>query len=323
MISARTQATLMLTLRLDAEATADLKPLETREWNKLARWLRDRDLAPEDLVAGNPGVALEEWDDSRIERDRLLRLLGRGPVLALKLERWLGSGIWVIGRSDAEYPVRLKHHLGDSAPPLLFGYGEQQVLQRRGIAIVGSRDASPADMSLAEQLGAAVSEAGYATISGGARGIDQRAAKGALERGGPVVTILADAMMRAANRKEYRDRLLRGHLTLLTPYSPEAGFSAGNAMGRNRLIYCLSGAAVAVSSAPGKGGTFGGAVEALNKGWVPVWTVPNDDPASGNTLLIAKGAGVLPPLTGLDVKALFDGVVPSRQPDAAQTSFIE
>jgi predicted Rossmann fold nucleotide-binding protein DprA/Smf involved in DNA uptake len=128
--------------------------------------------------------------------------------------------------------------------------------------------------------------------------------------------------VRTSTRKEYRDHLLRGNLTLLTPYSPEAGFSAGNAMGRNRLIYCLSGAAVAVCSAPGKGGTFTGASESLNRGWVPVWTVPNDDPASGNTLLIAKGAGALPPLAELDVKALFDGALPSRQPDTSQTSFI-
>jgi predicted Rossmann fold nucleotide-binding protein DprA/Smf involved in DNA uptake len=216
----------------------------------------------------------------------------------------------------------LKQHLGDAAPPVLFGYGDQQHMQRGGVAMVGSRDATPADLALAGQLGGLVSRAGYPVISGGARGIDQQAADGALAHGGPVVAVLADAMLRTATRPDYRKHLLAGNVTLLTPYSPEAGFSAGNAMGRNRLIYCLSGAAVAVCSAPGKGGTFTGAAESLNRGWVPVWTVPNDDPASGNSLLIAKGAGVLPALTDFDVQTLFERGAPSRQPDAAQTSFI-
>ena len=322
MLSARTQATLMLTLRLDAGATGDLDSLETREWNTLARWLKDRQLAPEDLVSTDPVAVLEEWADTRIGRDRLLRLLGRGPELAVKLERWLGTGIWIVGRSDPAYPSRLKQHLGDSAPPVLFGYGEQSVLQRAGVAIVGSRDASQADMTLAEHLGAAVSDAGFVTISGGAQGIDQQAASGALQRGGPVVAILADGMVRTANRKDQRSYLLQGALTLVTPYSPEAGFSAGNAMGRNRLIYCLSRAAVAVSSSAGKGGTFNGASEALRRGWVPVWTVPNDDPQSGNMSLIERGAGVMPPLADLDVKGLFDGDIPRQPAKPAQAPLI-
>jgi predicted Rossmann fold nucleotide-binding protein DprA/Smf involved in DNA uptake len=313
----------MLTLRLDATATAELKPLEVREWNTLARWLQAKGLAPEDLVQGDVDTVLDGWNNPRIDRDRLVRLLDRGHSLAVKMERWLSTGLWVIGRSDAGYPARLKQRLGEAAPPLLFGYGEQEHLHHGGLAIVGSRDATPEDMRLAENLGAVASHAGCAVVSGGARGIDQQAAHGAFLHGGTVVAILADSLLRTASRKENRDRLLNGAMTLMTPYGPEAGFSAGNAMGRNRLIYCLADAAVAVSSTPHKGGTFSGASEALEKGWVPVWTIPGTAPASGNDLLIEHGAGVLPPLDGLDVAQLFQQPAGTKKaPAAEQKSFL-
>ena len=68
---------------------------------------------------------------------------------------------------------------------------------------------------------------------------------------------------------EIRHALERGDLCLVTPYSPNAGFSVGAAMGRNRLIYCLADYAIVVASDAEKGGTWAGATEALKNGWVP------------------------------------------------------
>ena len=73
---------------------------------------------------------------------------------------------------------------------------------------------------------------------------------------------------------------------LITPFSPEAGFNAGNAMQRNKYIYCLSDASVVVhsgnpeTSKNGKGGgTWTGAMENLT--WVPLWVKPSSDTKSG------------------------------------------
>jgi predicted Rossmann fold nucleotide-binding protein DprA/Smf involved in DNA uptake len=52
-------------------------------------------------------------------------------------------------------------------------------------------------------------------------------------------------------------------LCLVTPFSPNAGFSIGAAMGRNRLIYCLADYAIVVASDAESGGTWAGATEAL------------------------------------------------------------
>ncbi|MEJ7900792.1 MAG: DNA-processing protein DprA [Thermomicrobiales bacterium] len=306
MVSPRTQATLLLTARIAASSRDESQPLDVREWNTLARWLAAKDFAPEDLIQGEEDGILDDWDDRRIDKDRLLALLDRGHALAMMVERWLASGLWILGRSDEGYPTRLRERMKESAPPLLFGYGEPRHFRNRGIAIVGSRNAPDHDLQLAEDLGRAVSAAGYNVVSGGARGVDDRAATGAFSADGTVIAVVADSLVTNAGKKQYRDRLLRGDLVLATPYSPEAGFSAGNAMGRNRLIYCLADAAVAVSSANGSGGTFGGASQNLRQRWVPLWVAPTDDPASGNPVLVEAGAGWLPSREAFDIDALFD-----------------
>ncbi len=317
MISPRTQVALLLTARIAASSTDVSQPLDVREWNALARWLAARDLALEDLVQGDVDGILADWDDRRLGRDRLLALLDRGHALAMVVERWLATGLWILGRSDPEYPARLRERMKESAPPLLFGYGEVRHFRNRGVAIVGSRNAPDHDLRVAEDLGRAVSAAGYNVVSGGARGVDDRAATGAFAAEGTVIAVVADSLVKNAAKRQYRERLLRGALALATPYSPEAGFSAGNAMGRNRLIYCLADAAVAVCSANGSGGTFGGAMNNLKGGWVPLWVTPTDDPGSGNPALVEAGAGWLPDLGALAIDALFDWPESARRADEA------
>jgi predicted Rossmann fold nucleotide-binding protein DprA/Smf involved in DNA uptake len=308
---------MLLTARIAATADDASQPLDVGEWNRLARWLAAKDLAPEDLVQEDAAAILEDWDDRRIGRDRLFALLDRGHALAMVVERWLGTGLWILGRSDEDYPARLREHMRESAPPLIFGYGEVRHFRNKGVAIVGSRNAPDYDLQLAGNLGRAVSEAGYNVVSGGARGVDDRAATGAFSAEGTVIAVLADSLVRNAGKKQYRDHLLRGDLVLMTPYSPDSGFSAGNAMSRNRLIYCLSDAAVAVSSANGSGGTFGGATNNLKGGWVPLWVAPTDDPDSGNAILVEQGAGWLPSRATLDIDALFEWPETAKHLDRA------
>ncbi len=304
MVSPRTQATLLLTAHIAPASMEDLRPLDVREWNKLARWLKALDLTPEDLVHGDACSILSDWKDLKTGRDRLLQLLDRGAALAASVDRWGNYGLWILGRSDPEYPQRIKDHLKDSAPPLLFGRGNERQLGDRGIAIVGSRDADIEDLNLASRLGSMVSRASLNVISGGARGVDEWAAYGAFFENGTVIAVLADSLVRNVTKRQYRTHLEQERLVLTTPYSPETGFSSGNAMGRNRLIYCLADAAIAVSSTNGSGGTFGGATINLENQWTPLWVKENRDPVSGNATLVDKGAGLLPPVWALSIDSL-------------------
>ena len=163
-----------------------------------------------------------------------------------------------------------------------------------GLAVVGSRDAGEDDLEFSRRLGETASQQGYSIVSGGARGVDRSAIEGALDSEGTAVAVLADSLLRAATSAPYRRPLFSGDLALVCAVNPEARFNVGNAMARNRYIYCLADAAVVVASARGSGGTWNGACENAKAGWVPLWVKRTTDPASGNAGLIERGARPLP-----------------------------
>lgn len=77
-------------------------------------------------------------------------------------------------------------------------------------------------------------------VSGGARGVDREAKFTALDEGGNVVGVLPDGLAKAAVSKKYRKALKSRNLVLFSATDPGAGFSVGNAMGRNTYIYAMS-----------------------------------------------------------------------------------
>src|SRR5260370_21572526 len=77
----------------------------------------------------------------------------------------------------------------DDAPPLLAVRGNLAVLGLPMVAIVGARNASAAGVRFAERLARELGEAGFAVVSGLARGIDARAHRGSLASG--TVAVLA------------------------------------------------------------------------------------------------------------------------------------
>jgi predicted Rossmann fold nucleotide-binding protein DprA/Smf involved in DNA uptake len=162
------------------------------------------------------------------------------------------------------------------------------------VAIIGSRDASEQDLDFATRLGGDVAKAGFSVISGGARGIDQAALAGALDHGGNGIAILGEGLLNAATSKKYRSALMANDLALVSMVAPEVRFHVGNAMGRNKFVYCLADVAVVVASDNGKGGTWSGAEENLRHAWTPLWVQPTSKKTSGNAALVQHGARWLP-----------------------------
>ena len=224
-----------------------------------------------------------------IDADRLIRLLGRGLQLGQVVERWQRQAIWVLSRADPQYPQTLKERLKDHAPAVLYGCGERDILESGGLAVVGSRHVDDELRNYAAGVGELAADAEWTLVSGGARGIDQAAMRGALEAGGRVVGVLSNDLQRAALRREHRDVLMDGRLALVSPYDPAAGFNVGNAMRRNKLIYALADAALVANTDYRKGGTWAGAVEQLDRlKLVPVYV--RSDSGRGLQALINKGA---------------------------------
>ena len=258
-----TQAVLLLCGELGRRGGDGPKPLNLRQYNVLVTWLKAECLRPGDLLNPEAEKILSGLQTAELNLDRVAPLLQRGAALALMVEKWERSGLWVIGRSDASYPDRLKRYLGHAAPPLLYGVGSKELLNRGGLAVVGSRDRSDEDGEFARRVGDCCGREGIAIISGAAKGIDRDAMSGAIEAGGWALGVLAKGLAKTATSGQYRSDLVSDHLSLISPYDPDSRWLTYAAMERNKLLYGLSDAALVVACSADTGGTWAGATEAL------------------------------------------------------------
>lgn len=285
-----TQSILLLCGRFNDESL-DVSPLTQSEYYKLVSWMTTTGLKPSDLLESDDlSRFLEDVIIAGIVPERIIKLLQRKDILASEIERWTESGLWIISQFDKAYPSRFKERLGAHAPPILYGAGESGALDKGGLAIVGSRDVDEDGRTFARETAAGCARIDVQVISGGARGVDGEAMSAALEEGGKVVGILADTLERRAASGDSRDLITSGRLTLISQTHPKAGFQAGLAMARNKLIYALSDRALVVSSEFGSGGTWSGARDNLKAGWVPLYVRSGDDVPDGNRKLIKLGA---------------------------------
>lgn len=298
-ISPDSQVLLLLCSRLGIREDSALQPLTLREWNPLARKLKEAGLRPDFFLGTNQAYLSTSLDLAPAETERILALVDRGVLIGAELERLENTGIYPVTRADDAYPSRLRQRLKDSAPATLFYSGSRDLLGQPGIAVVGSRHLDPVGVECAEFVGNTCGLSGLVLYSGGAKGVDTLSMNACLAARGTAVGLLADSLTRAVRTPEYRAALERGDLCLATPYSPDAGFSVGTAMGRNKLIYALSDYAIVVASDAEKGGTWAGATEALKAGWVPVFVLEHPHMPEGNRLLLQRGGLPFPhPFSG-------------------------
>jgi predicted Rossmann fold nucleotide-binding protein DprA/Smf involved in DNA uptake len=303
-ISDDSLAIIMLCSHLGLPPKPDPAPLTLKDWNPIARKLEDSGMRPADLLGKNLSELALILGESEQQAIRLSKLLERGGSLAIELERLSSLGIWVRTRADENYPANYKQRLKDSAPAVIFGAGDQNLPGDPGIAVVGSRNVDEAGRGIAEYVGNACSYSGLVVYSGGARGVDRYSMKAAIEGRGHSVGVLAHSLVKVIRESDFRRALAGGNLSLLTPYSPYAGFSVGAAMGRNKLIYTLADYGLVIASDAGKGGTWTGANEVLKHGWVPLFVVEGADVPDGNKELIKRGALPFPEPFPEDIKDL-------------------
>jgi predicted Rossmann fold nucleotide-binding protein DprA/Smf involved in DNA uptake len=315
-ISADTQSTLLLAAPLRKRAKDSIAPLTPLEYTELVVALHAESMRPSDLLEASVAPLLpklagrfSEKLRERVTADRLRRLLERGGQLALALTHWASSGIWVASRADEVYPARYKRKLGRSAPPIVYGIGPTELLERGGLAVVGSREPDASSQEFTERLGRWAGSAGVQIVSGAARGVDETAMTSCVNAGGTALGIVAESLLKLSMRREFREGILAERLTLISSFDPDAAFTVGNAMGRNRWIYALADRALVVACSEGRGGTWAGATEAL-KGRELVYVRTGNPARPGNDALVAHGALPVP----VDFSDLFTPAVVSESP---------
>lgn len=295
-VSADSQVILLLcsNLAISKGMESEYKPLTLTEWNTLAKKIAASSFKrPEAFLLSDADKWQRELGLDSRQLERLAKLLSRRGSLAIELKRLDDMGIWVLTRSESMYPCRLKKILKDKAPAVLYGTGDIGLFDIRGVGIVGSRDADESAISFTQQLARACVRDGFNVVSGGARGVDSIAQETALVEGGQVISVLSNGLATAMRNKTNREAILKKQLLLVSPYHPQARFSVGAAMGRNKLIYALSHFTVAISATEGKGGTWSGAIENIKHKWVPLFVRNAEDIPDGNRALIRQGVHCL------------------------------
>lgn len=198
-------------------------------------------------------AALEQHVPARIAR--AIKSGGKGAAAAPALAWASLPGNHLLTWDDPDYPKALLD-IGD-APVLLYYKGRRELLNAPAIAMVGSRNASPAGIRTAEEFAEALAGAGLTIVSGLALGIDAAAHRGALRaglRGASTIAIIGTGVDRVyppRNRDIAHQLAEQGGILSEFPLgTPPA---AGNFPRRNRLISGLARGVLVVEAALGSG----------------------------------------------------------------------
>jgi DNA processing protein len=288
-ISNNTKVLILLRIKLNQNEKIDL--LKPKELRSVICYLQNSKLEPKDLVKTNQqSLALNIEKELGIKAIRLNALLNRGISLGFSLNNWSQLGIWVISIFDKEYPIFFRIRNRKNQPFLIFGCGDINIINSGGLAVIGSRNANNKAIKYAFETGRKLAQNHITIISGGAKGIDSSSVDGSLINNGKSVIVSGSDLERMVVIKKFRDFIMDNKLTIISMEVPNARWTPGRAMARNKFIYILSNAALVVECEDKKGGTWSGAIENLKSSWVPLYVRENHENALGNEELLNRGA---------------------------------
>jgi DNA processing protein len=231
----------------------------------------------------------------RLRRESLSALGDEGrkniQVLANdEIKQAAEKNITIIAWDDPLYPSLLKNI--HDPPVVLYVLGDPELLNCRGVGIVGSRAATHYGRSIAEKMANSLSRQGFTIISGMALGIDTAAHKGTLAAQGKTIAVLGcglDIIYPPSNHNLYEDIASTGAVVSEYPLGTipdNFRFPA-----RNRIISGLSLGVVVVEAAK-RSGSLITASHALEQGR-EVFAVPgriDSVKSAGTHTLLQQGA---------------------------------
>ncbi len=194
-----------------------------------------------ELARHAPGAAIDALDSEAIARQV-------EHVLA-----WVEHpGNAVVALGDANYP-RLLLETADP-PALLYCRGRLELLNRRSLAVVGSRNATAQGTRDAERFARAFSEAGLTIVSGLAQGADAAAHRGGLAGAGSTVAVLGTGVDRVypLAHAALADQIAE-HGLLVSEFALGTRALAHHFPRRNRLISGLAQGCLVIEAALGSG----------------------------------------------------------------------
>lgn len=200
------------------------------------------------LAAGDAG-----WRALGIPARARAALAEADNARVTETEHWLAEDTHHFVTADhPHYPTALAELT--PAPPWLYAIGDTDLLRYPAIAIVGSRNPTPAGLEHAHEFGRALASAGLVVVSGLARGIDAAAHEGALAADGMTIAVCGTGLDRVypAMHRDLARRIADNGL-LLSEFGLGTQPARGNFPRRNRVIAGLCAATLVVEAAKASG----------------------------------------------------------------------
>jgi len=235
---------------------------------------------------------------------QLRKVQGLGEKTAAAIagvdEEFIEDELQEAGRNDVEilchedptYPAALKTIA--NPPPVLYVRGRLEPTDALAVGVVGSRRCTHYGVEQAERFGQLLGRAGFTVVSGGARGIDAAAHRGALAVGGRTVAVMGCGLSTTYPRENAKlfDKIVSdGRGALVSELPMRTAVLSGNFPTRNRIISGFS-LGVLIIEAARRSGALITATEAAEQGR-EVFALPGRVDSSlsyGANRLIREGA---------------------------------
>ena len=213
------------------------------------------------------------------------------------------ANIGLVGYYDYEFPDVLRKTVNEEGkiePPLFLWYrGDLSIAQLPGLAVIGTREATPEGVAGGTYLSGEFAKRGFNIVSGLAVGCDTCGHKGALKVGGKTTAFLANGLdsdsIYPPENKELAEEIVEKGGLLLSEYPIGTPVGRYSLVARDRLQSGLALATLVVQTGV-NGGTMHAATATLQAG-KPLYAMlfkddatNKDDKCLGNALLVKKGA---------------------------------
>jgi DNA processing protein len=240
-------------------------------------------------------------------------------LVEAELTKAAGLGVTILSPDDEQYPMMLRSI--PDPPAVLYVKGSLEPRDLNGIAIVGSRKCSYYGREQSERFAALLAGAGFTIVSGGARGTDSAAHRGALSHPqGRTLAVLGsgvDVPYPPENAGLFEQIAKRGAVMSEFPLGTPP--LADNFPRRNRIVSGLS-RGVLVTEAAERSGALITARQACDDHGRPVFALPGrvDNLMSAGPHKLIRDGAIL--VTKLD--EILEGLGPLPA-EAHETTVVE
>ncbi len=191
----------------------------------------------------------------------------------------------ILGRSnrgdlEAKQLSFLDRGRGDKASPLPIWYaGNIDLVNRRAIAVIGTRNVSEVGRKRANRFARELIEQNIVVVSGLAAGVDAQALRSAMGNGGSVIAVIGTPLDKAypAENSQLQEEIYQDHL-LISQFEVGERTFPSSFPARNRTMAAISDASVIIEASE-TSGTLHQASECVRLGrWLGISKSVAEDP---------------------------------------------